>query len=532
MAEMEWESALLALAVEQTRDAIIATDAEARITFVNAAFERVSGYTRDEVLGRNPRLLQAPEQDPAVFADMWAALSAGNPWRGELLNRHKTGRVYTDVVRITPVRDDRGQLRGYLSVQLDVSHIREVEADLVLEARVRALLGEAVQAGFATTTLEEAAQAVCDGLVDLPRIDIAHVLAFLEHDVVVVASRSPDGFPMQVGHRIDPARAADVRRRTAAGPWGEVGSRAQPPAPTTHVVEAVAFGPIRHGDDVLGALVVGTLDAAAAGAVADKMPALVGFGASTNRFLVERMAARRRAERGRRRMDDIVAGGAFTPVFQPIVDLTSGYVVGHEALTRFADATPPDRCFAEAWAVGRGPAVELATAAAAVDAARALPTGGWLDLNVSPRLLTDPVRSGGAGEVGLGEVLARADRPVVLEVTEHEPIPDYRALHDAVAALGEVGVAVDDAGVGIANFGHIVELRADYVKLDMSLVQGVSTDPGRRALVTAMLRFAQTAGCTLVAEGVEVRADADALVDLGVRLGQGFLFGRPAPAGL
>ena len=118
----------------------------------------------------------------------------------------------------------------------------------------------------------------------------------------------------------------------------------------------------------------------------------------------------------------------------------------------------------------------------------------------------------------------------MLEITEHDAVADYPAVREAVRSFGpNVRLAVDDAGAGIANFGHIVELRADFVKLDISLVRGVNVNLGRQALVVAMRHFARTAGCRLVAEGVETDDEARALKQLGVEFAQGYLFGRPEP---
>ncbi len=116
----------------------------------------------------------------------------------------------------------------------------------------------------------------------------------------------------------------------------------------------------------------------------------------------------------------------------------------------------------------------------------------------------------------------------MLEVTEHEQVGDYRALHEAVHRLGnDIRVAVDDAGAGVANFGHIVEMRPDFVKIDISLVRHVNSDLGRQALVVAMRQFARSTGCRLVGEGVETEPEASTLAQLGVEFGQGYLFGRP-----
>jgi EAL domain-containing protein (putative c-di-GMP-specific phosphodiesterase class I) len=217
-----------------------------------------------------------------------------------------------------------------------------------------------------------------------------------------------------------------------------------------------------------------------------------------------------------------LAERAFDIVYQPIVSLAGREVVGHEALTRFHSSERPDLVFAAAWAVGIGAEMELATLAAAVEGARALPAGRWLNLNVSPRLF-DRLPD-------LRTILGRADRPVVLEITEHEIVDDYGVIREGVRSLGDhVRLAVDDAGAGVANFGHIIELGPDFVKLDTSVVQGVNANLGRQALVVGMGHFARTAGCRLVAEGIETEEEARTLVELGVEFGQGYLFGRPVP---
>jgi EAL domain-containing protein (putative c-di-GMP-specific phosphodiesterase class I) len=90
-------------------------------------------------------------------------------------------------------------------------------------------------------------------------------------------------------------------------------------------------------------------------------------------------------------------------------------------------------------------------------------------------------------------------------------------------------MAVDDAGAGIANFNHLLELRPAFVKIDIGLVRGVDADPGRRAVVAALIHFAAESGCQVIAEGIETEAELATLEDLDVTLGQGYLLARPAP---
>ena len=150
----------------------------------------------------------------------------------------------------------------------------------------------------------------------------------------------------------------------------------------------------------------------------------------------------------------------------------------------------------------------------------ALPTGTYVSLNVSSELACHPS--------GVVAALGSLDRDVVLEITEHAAVESYDILRGVLGEFGDrVRIAVDDAGAGFAGLQHILEIGPDLVKLDIALVRGVDGDPARRAMIGGMVAFARDTGSTLLAEGIEVEAEAETLRALGVTLGQGFLFGRP-----
>ncbi|MCU0789381.1 MAG: PAS domain-containing protein, partial [Verrucomicrobia bacterium] len=123
----ETERARLATAAEQAAEAIVITDTAGNIQYVNPAFELVSGYTRAEVEGRNPRLLKSGEQDDAFYRGLWETLSRGQVWRGHLKNKRKDGTLFDEEATISPVHDDTGQVVNYVAVKRDVSHERQVE---------------------------------------------------------------------------------------------------------------------------------------------------------------------------------------------------------------------------------------------------------------------------------------------------------------------------------------------------------------------------------------------------------------------
>jgi diguanylate cyclase (GGDEF)-like protein len=213
---------------------------------------------------------------------------------------------------------------------------------------------------------------------------------------------------------------------------------------------------------------------------------------------------------------------AITPVFQPIVSLSTGRVAGYEALTRFP--SPPDRrpdeWFALAQRVGLGPRLEARAVAAAL-ATPGRPEGTYLSFNLSPSALASP------------DVLAilPADLAgLVIEITEHERVADEDTLRGTLAPLRERGarIAVDDAGAGYAGLQQVMRIQPDIIKLDRSLVAEVDADPAKAALIDAFVRFAHGTGAVVCAEGIETAAELRVVADLDVTYGQGFGLARPS----
>ena len=376
-------------------------------------------------------------------------------------------------------------------------------------------------------TFEETAQEVCREALQLDAVDLAVIRMYGPDDSVVPVAIEGLGSRAAglVGHPLMPTDAARVRTRAQDGSWERSWDEIDNPYQQVlrdlgihRTVNAV----LRWHDTIIGDIGLGTCSVESAVPLRDRLSTVEEFAVVASALLGPAKAERDHADAVRRTIRDVVRTRAFHPVFQPIVHLASRDVVGYEALTRFDSGQRPDLCFADAWSVGLGPELELATLGAAVDAARGLRSGVFLDLNASPRLLTHATQ--------LRDVLCLADRPLVLEITEHETVEDYERLRDAIRTLGrDVRVAVDDAGAGVANFGHIIELRPDFVKLDISLVRHVDANLGRQAMVVGMRHFSHTAGCRLIAEGVETPEEAETLTSLGVEFGQGYLFGRPEP---
>lgn len=130
-ARQRWQNSereRLIAAVEQSDESILMTDTAGTIEYVNPAFERVSGYRREEVIGQNPRILKSAEQDPAAYEALWRTLLAGGVWRGRLINRRKDGTLFTEDATISPVRDAEGRVASFVAVKRDVTRDLELQA--------------------------------------------------------------------------------------------------------------------------------------------------------------------------------------------------------------------------------------------------------------------------------------------------------------------------------------------------------------------------------------------------------------------
>ena len=134
-AQMNLQSSVLTVAA----NAIAITDRQGRIEWVNPAFTRLTGYSADECLGRNPRMMKSGQQTTAFYAELWATILAGNVWHGELVNKRKDGRLYTEDMTITPVRDTDSQLRHFVAIKQDVTERRLLENQLRQAQKMEAI---------------------------------------------------------------------------------------------------------------------------------------------------------------------------------------------------------------------------------------------------------------------------------------------------------------------------------------------------------------------------------------------------------
>ena len=522
------ERTRLVSAVEQTADSIWMQDLNNMVTYVNPAFTRNYGYTSDGIVGRHASLVDSGHHDAAFFTDVWATAAAGRTWTGSIVNRRRDGSEFEVAAVISGIRNAGGRVTGYMQTDRDVTRERALESALERDARERGSIEAALARIDSSATPEEIAGIACSEIIGLSSVDSAFVVILEPKTGWILATEGRDAELVPPGSPITASRLQYLHERAGRGPWVEAWRpRTQDGATGFMLADAglhsTAYAPFPCLGDSMGLIGIAAYDAAGAALLVERLPALVTFGSIVGTLIGPRLGARRHAAAERASIQAIIDAAAFRPFFQPIVDLQSGVVVGHEALTRFADGRPPNVVFAAASRAGLGIELEVACLCASIAASEHLPGNTFLSLNASPELFVSGALKG---------LVTSVAHPVVLEITEHVAIDDYDALRSVLKDLGpSIRLAVDDAGAGYASFRHILELAPDYVKIDIGLVRNVNIEPARQALIAGMGYFAVKRGLHLIAEGIETREELDALRALDVPYGQGFLLGVPREVG-
>ena len=230
-------------------------------------------------------------------------------------------------------------------------------------------------------------------------------------------------------------------------------------------------------------------------------------------------------------LHDILAGRKLSALFQPIIQMASGDIIGYEGLIRGPSDSPlhaPMNLFKVARACGLTLEVEHLCRQVVLERFAELQLPGKLFLNVSPECLL--LRNARHGEtLEYIEQIGINPERVIIELTENQPTYDYELMREAVLHYRNMGfqIAIDDLGEGFSSLRLWSELRPEYVKIDMHFIQGINNDPVKLQFVRSIQEIAEKSGTLVIAEGIEAQTELLVLRDLGVAFGQGYHLGRP-----
>ncbi len=544
----------LSQATEQSPASVIITSLRGEIEYVNAAFERNTGYTRDEVVGRNPRFLQSGQTPSSTYKAMWKALRAGRHWDGEVINRRRDGTLIVQSVTIAPVRGATGAIERYLSVQLDVTAQREAEATAHRLAWFDPLTGlpnrHRLLNELADTLAADRRQGAHSAIVLINLDRFKTVNEALGH-------AAGDALLRQLTQRLNQLLApGDMLARLGADEFALLQHTQEQLATTTsasalrtaQAVHAALVAPfeLESGEAINVTASVGVAllphdptdtpgdvlrraDTALHRAKAGGGQQSAFFDVTMGRVVSERFALEQDLRRG-------LAANELRLYLQPQVN-RQGHMVSAEALVRWQHPdkglVPPGTFIAVAeesdlitdvgdWVLNQ----VCARLGQLHTQGRRLP----IAVNVSPRQFHKP-----DFVPGVLRALERAGAhpgDLVLEITEGVVIEQVDTVVRKMSQLTQRGVrfSIDDFGTGYSSLAYLKRLPIHELKIDKSFVQDAPHDPSDAALVEAILSVAGHLRLKVVAEGVETQEQANFLNQRANVIHQGYLFGRPAPA--
>ncbi|MCQ4348908.1 EAL domain-containing protein [Pseudomonas stutzeri] len=539
----------LSQAVEQSPSTIVITDLDARIEYANQAFSRVTGYSLEEALGQNPKLLHSGKTPPSTYQDMWQQLTAGRAWRGEFVNRRKDGSEYTETVLISPVFDDAGQPTHYLAIKEDITQRKLDEQRIERLAHFDALTDLPNRKLFAA----RCEQAL--GLSERSQQPLAVLYLDLDHFKHINDSlgyRIGDAFLVQVAQRLKSVlRDEDTLSRQGGDEFVLVlpYTDAQGAAHVAARLKALLGVPCQvEGHRLVVTTSIGIAvfpedgrDFETLSQRADMaMHRAKQEGRNAFRFFtaeMQRQSARiLQLENALRQALD---NGELHLCYQPQLSVDGGRLVGAEALLRWSHpqlgAISPAEFIPIAESSGLIlPIGEWVLRSAARQMKEWLERGYPAEMTVAVNLSLAQFRHPGLVEL-VAEVLAEVGLParcLELELTESVAMQDPAAAIAVVQRLRELGVllSIDDFGTGYSSLSYLKQFQVHKLKIDQSFVRHISEDGHDQSIVRAILGMARSLGMLSIAEGVETAAQHAELERLGCDEVQGYLFGRPLPA--
>ncbi|HAR44975.1 MAG: hypothetical protein A2X56_02670 [Nitrospirae bacterium GWC2_57_13] len=242
----------------------------------------------------------------------------------------------------------------------------------------------------------------------------------------------------------------------------------------------------------------------------------------------------RRVMRYKEKLQELILKESIRTIFQPIVDFSRNEIIGYEALTRGPEGTEFENPYILFDAAAESDLLfelDRLCRRKAFQNAKGLPSGHKLFINCLPSVVLDPEFRDDYLKSLLDELQVNPFN-IVFEITEREAIENYELFNKAVKYYTDLGfaIAVDDTGAGFSSLETVVELKPQFIKLDISLVRGIERNLLKQELMKAILSLSTQMQSMVIAEGIETEQELEALKKIGITIGQGFLFARPGPA--
>ena len=538
----------LSLAVEQSPNSIVITDLDAKIEYANSNFIKVTGYSLAELIGKNPNIMQSGKTPKSTYEDMWAHLTRGETWKGELNNRRKDGTEYIESALISPVRQADGRLTHYLAIKEDITEKRRTEErieklvhfDQLTGLPNRTQLNERFK--FALSLAQRSGEQLTVMFLDLDHFkDINDTLGHSVGDQLLMevatrlktTLREEDTISRQGGDEFililpgtDEKGAAHVAAKLMEAISRDCQIEQHELVATCSI--GIAIYPY-DGEDFE------TLSKNADTA----MYRVKQDGRNSFRFFTPEMQVHSaRALQLGNALRQALSRGQLQLHYQPQVLIQDGRVVGAEALLRWQHP--------ELGAISPAEFIPIAE-----DSGQIIQIGewvlrtairqlkDWMDHGLPPMVMAVNLSAAQFRQPNLPElvtgILDEVGLPhkyLELELTEAVAMDDPQAaveMMDKLHALG-IRMSIDDFGTGYSSLSYLKRFKVYKLKIDQSFVHDITDDPDDKAIVAAIINMASSLGMQTIAEGVETAGQLAFLRLQGCDEVQGYYFSKPLPA--
>ena len=533
---------------EHSEESILITDADRRILSVNPAFNRMTGYGEEDVIGRLPGLLRSARHPLHFYEELWRRVETDGGWHGEVWTRRKNGEDFPSWASISLVRNREGQICNYFSIFTDITERKAAEErihnlayyDSLTGLPNRALLNKLVDQALAEARRKRRHGALL--FIDLNRFK--PINDSLGHGV-------GDRLLQQVAERLRNAvRSEDVVARLGGDEFVvalfDIARREHAAMVARKLIAALDTPFLIDGHELRVGLSIGIsvyprdarqtetlLRMADIAMYRSKETGQDGY-TFYSREMNQRAMERLRIESGLRQG---IERNELLLHYQPKVDIATGRIVGAEALVRWQHPDlglmPPDAFIPIAEESGQIARLSAWVLESALEQTHVWAAAGLPEFKVAINLSARDFSPDLAERLSaLLRAHAVAPHRVELEITEGmltHSSKDVIAMMDELAALG-VSLALDDFGTGYSSLAYLKRFPIDTLKIDRSFVTGIPQDGDDCAIAGAIISMAQRLGHRVIAEGVETRAQLEFLRSLGCQEIQGHYFSPPVPA--
>jgi len=536
----------LSQAVQQNPCSIIITNSQGKIEYVNPSFTKNTGYTLEEVFGRNPRILKSGEISSDKYKQLWDTIVSGMVWKGEFLNRKKDGSLFWEYGSISPIKDEKGEISHFVSIKEDITERKNFETRLLYFANNDPLTNLYNRRRFREELLIVLAQS--------QRYNTNGVLLFLDLDNFkyvndTLGHQKGDQLLIKLGILLrQRLRESDILARLGGDEFAVI-------LPHTNIEQAKLIAEqilelvrekIFMDDEIqpVGVSIsIGIASFPEHGTNADKLLTFADLAMykakedGRNRICVYSPEHKTKVETQliwEKRIREAIKNNKFLLYLQPILSIRNGGIGSYEALLRMKCengeiVTPNNFIFIaehfglineiDKWVVSR--AIQI------ISEQEFDKKGIFLEANISGKALTNPELL----DIIKREISRTGINPncLVLEITETAAIENVFEAQNFINILKEIGCrfAIDDFGSGFSSLSNLKHLSVDYMKIDGSFISDLPNNPVDQHLVKAMVEIARWLGKQTIAEFVGSGDTVQLLKKLGVDFAQGFYIGKP-----